>query len=290
MRSNDPIVVESIRPASPAHKSDNHTFPLPKSPNRWIAPSLDSHGRTELTAFSPTQAKRRFTGLFNKVTRKNFYFISDRIFAWIGECDQEVRGKVLELACRQLFDRAVDEPEKMGLYAAVCNTMCGMVKMQKNRAQGTSDHDLIRNCMVQYWYEAFQQGNISWGSPVRGSIMAAIPTRVGEQYYITEKQKRRGIGLAGLAVELSILGLFELLGKNKCNLFQELARNLRNNPTEGDVVSLCILLRNVTAKFPKEVDLATIRNLAGSSWGDNGISPRLRCQLLVSRRLIRKES
>ena len=121
------------------------------------------------------------------------------------------------------------------------------------------------------------------------------------QYYTAEKQKRRGIGLAGFTVELIKLNLFKL---QECAydepFFQELAHNLKDSPTEGDVFSLCILLQNVAAEngywhsqkkngayqyeyygYQKACS-ATASELAGSYWGDNGVSPRLRCQLLAS--------
>ena len=111
-------VEESVELASPAHH--NHIIPLPISPNRWVAPSLDYRGRTNMTTCSSERAKRRFTGLL-----KNFYVICDRMLAWIDECDETVQGQVLRLACTLLFDRAVDEPERMGLsrmqlYAGRC--------------------------------------------------------------------------------------------------------------------------------------------------------------------------
>jgi len=288
-------VEESAELAKPTHH--NHIIPLPISPNRWVAPSLDYRGRTDTTTCSPERAKRRFTGLLNKLTRKNFHVICDRMLAWIDECDETVQGQVLRLACTLLFDRAVDEPERMGLYATLCGTMRGMVGgiQRSSRGPAVPGCQLMRGYMIQCWTTAFQEKNLSWGGTIRGSILTPKP--VGEEYYIAEKQKRRGIGLAGFTVELIKLKLFTLQGRaHKEPFFQELTRNLEGNPKEGDVVSLCILLQNVTTENdywrPQEnvwnsndyrrACPATSSKLAGSYWGDNGISPRLRCRLLVS--------
>ena len=183
---------------------------------------------------------------------------------------------MLELACRQLFDRAVDEPERIGLYAAVCKTMCEMVVMQKEFTQGVSGYDLIRNCMTQHFQEVLQQTNLSWGNRLRNSLWEAIPNPVGEQYYTAEKQKRRGIGLAGLAVELSRLNLFQ--NYQEYALLQELAKNMRIDPREGDVVSLCILshcrgssCRSISTEI--SWDLRELRK--------GPTSPRLKCWVRV---------
>lgn len=300
-----PAVEESTKPGSPAY--DNHTIPLPRSPNRWLAPSLDYHGRTDMSTCSPERAKRRFTGLLNKLTRKNFYVICDRMLAWINECDEAVQGKVFRLACTLLFDRAVDEPERMGLYATLCRTMCGTVgKFRRSSGPMVPGYELMQDYMIQCWTTAFQEKNLSWGGPVRASVLTPKP--VDEEYYTAERQKRRGIGLAGFTVELIKLNLFKLLEERASDepFFQELAHNLEDSPTEGDVVSLCILLQNVAALAEdgnmrrsqiynnskkakarsyqyhdyQEACSAMASKLAGSYWGDNGVSPRLRCRLL----------
>lgn len=152
---NGPAVEESAEPASPAY--DNYTIPLPRSPNRWIAPSLDYRGRTDMTTYSPERAKRRFTGLLNKLTRKNFYVICDRTLDWIDECDEAVQGQVFRLACTLLFDRAVDEPERMGLYATLCETMRGTVGTFRRSSRGpvVPGCELMRNYMIRCWTTAF---------------------------------------------------------------------------------------------------------------------------------------
>ncbi|KAL4081185.1 hypothetical protein J3A83DRAFT_164315 [Scleroderma citrinum] len=300
---SDPTIAKITRPGSPAH--DNPVTPLPRSPNRWIAPTLDCHDRAEMTACSPERAKRRFTGLLNKVTRKNLYFICDKMLAWIDGCHQTVQGKVLELACRLLFDRAINELERMGLYISLCGTMARMIHSQEMKSQQSTKRQTVTNyqLMVRYmtwnWKEAFEQKSLSWGQPIRGSIITK-PTSI-EQHYEAEKQKRRGIGFAGFTVELIKLNLLHYPRQVE-PFFQELAYNLEHDPKEGDVVSLCILLQNVTTnddcwRHQDKIRIGRVhqhdyssyktacstaaRKLAGSCWGDNGISPRLRCRLLV---------
>jgi len=125
--------------------------------------------------------------------------------------------------------------------------MRGMVRMiqQSSRGPVVPGCELMRDYMIQCWTTAFQEKNLSWGGPIRGSILTPKP--VSEEYYIAEKQKRRGIGLAGFTVELIKLKLFTLQGRARREpFFQELTCNLEVNPNEGDVVSLCILLQNAT--------------------------------------------
>ena len=121
------VVSEDVIPAqllqhSPRHSSGDVIVPLAMSPDRWIAPSTINH-QACIASYSPEQAKRRFTGLLNKLTRVNIGFICDRIITWVDECEEAVRGNVLELFSQLLFDRAVDEPERTGIYISLCEVI-----------------------------------------------------------------------------------------------------------------------------------------------------------------------
>ena len=77
------VVSDDVIPAQfplhgPCHSSGDVIVPLALSPDRWIAPSTVNH-QACTPSHSPEEAKRRFTGLLNKLTRVNIGFIYDRI-------------------------------------------------------------------------------------------------------------------------------------------------------------------------------------------------------------------
>ncbi|KAL4073759.1 hypothetical protein J3A83DRAFT_2612211 [Scleroderma citrinum] len=324
--SQDFLQVETLRPEGPSDMLDidgqeSHVItadvipaelftdvtPLQKSSNRWVAPSTNCCASVNMESYIPRRAKCRFTGLLNKLTRKNIWFTCHRMIDWITKCDRMVQGQVLKMATRLIFDRAVDEPERIGIYTSLCEMMAmGIDTYRHSQAfrkgvtgSEASGYNIISSCLREYWQGAFQQGHLSWGSPVRGSLTTCEGTM--EEYYEAEKAKRRGIGLAGLMVELIKSRLFELQGiyVSGESFFKELGHRLQNNPNEGDIVSIAMLVQSVDSQcfHPTEEELARCHVcyqdcccrmgwsciakslLAFTNYRGCGINGRLRCRL-----------
>ena len=203
------VVSEDVIPAQlpqhgPCHSSGDDIVPLAMSPDRWIAPSTMNH-QACTRSHSPEEAKRRFTGLLNKLTRVNIGFICDRIIAWVDECEGAVRGNVLELFSRLLFDRAVDEPERTGIYIGLCEVITGKLRGRRVchgiKKDMSYNGTIISNYLTKCWDSA--QESLSWGESISGSRTAKSATMLSvDEYYAAQKAKRRGLGLASLGVEL----------------------------------------------------------------------------------------
>lgn len=260
--------------------------PLRTSPDRWIATSIHIQHRPPMISHTPAQTKRRFTGLLNKLTRSNVYLICDRILSWIKECVPSVQPEVLKMVSRLLFDRAVDEPERMGTYMSLCEII---IKISHSKVRNL-DSDVMKGYLSQWWEKAFDQGNLSWGETIEDAPRAQGPKKIPvEEYYTMERQKRRGIGLAGLKVELLGLNTFTQRDRvySKTYLVQ-LMDNVKKSAREGDIISLCILMRagnvlqSVCREFAWQADYpwefpSSIKKLLKYKF----LSGRIRSQLLV---------
>ena len=270
------VISEDVIPAqllqhSPRHSSDDVIVPLAMSPDRWVAPSTNNQ-QACIPSYSPEQAKRRFTGLLNKLARVNIGFIYDRIIAWVDECEEAVRGNVLELFSQLLFDRAVDEPERTGIYISLCEAITkrfqGRYFCYGVKTGGSYGQWIIFNSLVKCWANA--QGSLSWGESILGSRTAASATMLSvDDYYAAQKAKRRGLGLASLGVELCNSNA--LLNSHVDHLWKRYSYDLK----EGDVVTFCILAHTKDGYGqPRSVPwvLGQIQ----------GFSKRLQCRIQVS--------
>ena len=152
-----------------------------------IAGSLPAQS-TSGCASPPTLLRRRNVGsLLNKLTRVNIGFIYDRIIAGVDECEGVVRGNVQELFSQLLFDRAVDEPERTGIYISLCEAvadrfrgryLCHGIKKEILYGEAT-----ISNYLAKCWDNA--QGSLSWGESIFGSRTAeSAAMRSVDEYYM----------------------------------------------------------------------------------------------------------
>ena len=236
------VVSEDVIPAqflqhSPYDNSGDVIVPLAMSPNRWVALSTINH-QACIPSHSPEEAKRRFTGLLNKLTRVNIGFICDRIIALVDECEEAVRGNVLELFSQILFDRAVDEPERTGIYISLCEAitenLCDRRFCHGIRQETSYGSTIISSFLVKCWDSA--QESFSWGESIFGSRTAESATMLSvDDYYAVQQAKRRGLGLASLGVEL---WNSNVLSNPRID---HLRQRLDYDPKEGDVVTMCIL-------------------------------------------------
>ena len=229
-RQGSRVVTADIIPA----QLFSEVQPLQQSPNRWIAPSLNNRGRADM--FTPRKAKYRFTGLLNKLTGKNVGFICDKIVDWIKKCERAVQEQVFQKVIKLIFDRAILEPERMGIYVNLC-----VIIEPRFQLKGSSSL-VIFHYLSECWSGVFQLGYLSWGDPIQEPQRTCECTI--EEYYDAEKARRRGIGLAGLRVELMKIGRLTLQSTHMSNesFLVELGLKFQNNPNEGDVVSLTMFL------------------------------------------------
>ena len=177
----------SIVAAHLCNNSGDGVAPLAMTPDRWVSSSTIDH-RACIPSYSPEQAKRRFTGLLNKLARVNISFICDRIITWVDECEKIVHGNVLEFFSQLLFDRAVDEPERTSIYINLCEAITEKLR-GRYPCHGEA---IISNSLVKCWDNA--QDSLSWGESVFVSRTAASATMLSvDDYYAAQRARRRGL-------------------------------------------------------------------------------------------------
>ena len=282
------VVSEDVIPAQlplhgPCHSSDDVIVPLAMSPDRWIASSTMNH-QACTPSHSPEEAKRRFTGLLNKLTRVNIGFICDRVIAWVDKCEEAVHGSVLELFSQLFFDRAVDEPERTGIYVSLCEAMTENFR-GRNFCHGIKkdmsyNGSIISNSLTKCWDNT--QGSLSWGESILGSRTAESAAMLSvDEYYAAQKAKRRGLGLASLGVELwnsNVLSnpRMDHLWQRFKSLDDSFNCGFDYDLKEGDVVTMCILAHTVGGYANYRSVPSTLIDRLGE------VSTRLQCRIKVS--------
>ncbi|KIJ59655.1 hypothetical protein HYDPIDRAFT_43904 [Hydnomerulius pinastri MD-312] len=259
----------------------NDVAPLKASANRWVSTSVGSQWDPHFVPSSPELAERKITALLNKVTWGNYdpaqklrvhhnpfkleydYFpsyksseppsIAQQLVAILNGNNYGGDGRTLLYCVRSLFERGIDDLERSSMYASLCVSMIDGIN-EELRVNGVNDAKgnpmaggaLFRKYLLDHCQAAIDGDCLSWGSAVTAvqENSADIPL---DQHYADEAARRRGRGLIKF-----ISSLQEHWGAiPDCTMHDYLKRLLRKmeNPTEGDIDSLCKLLREVGKRF-----------------------------------------
>ncbi|EPT00362.1 hypothetical protein FOMPIDRAFT_88320 [Fomitopsis schrenkii] len=143
---------------------------------------------------------------------------------------------------RLVFEKATDEPTWNEMYARLCRKMMEQIS-PKVQDEG------IKNAEGKPVAEDFECG---WAAKHESGKVV-----FSEEYYAAQKAKRQGLGLFKFIGELFKLQMLTERIMYEC--VKKLLRNVEN-PKEGDIESLCMLLKTVgelldTAKARAHVDV-----------------------------------
>jgi translation initiation factor 4G len=238
--------------------------PLEKSADAWApiaktrAPPVDDD--------SPQLVDRKVKSLLNKLTMEKFDSISDQIIDWANKSKTQTDGRTLIQVIRLVFEKATDEASWSEMYARLCRKMMEQISTEiqdegiKN-AEGNPivGGQLFRKYLLNRCQEDFERG---WAlKDAAASAAAARATEDGavadanadkkegdeialysEEYYISQKAKRQGLGLVKFIGELFKLQMLTERIMHEC--VKKLLGNV-DNPEEEEIESLCKLLTTV---------------------------------------------
>ena len=202
----------------------------------------------------------------------------------MDECEEVIRGNVLELFSQLLFDRAVDEPERTGVYISLCEVIAEKFG-DRNFYHGIKkdisyNGTIISKSLAKCWDNA--QGSLSWGESILGSRTAESAAMLSvDEYFAAQKAKRQGLGLASLGVELwnsNVLSIprMDHLWQRFKSLDDSFNCRFDYDLKEGDVVTMCILAHTVGGYANYRSVPSTLIDRLGE------VSTRLQCCIKVS--------
>ncbi|GAA6007557.1 uncharacterized protein JCM10292_003925 [Rhodotorula paludigena] len=245
----------------------------PRSETGW-APSVIA-GASQADANSPEMVQRKVKALLNKLTLERFDSISNQILEWANKSVDETDGRILRQVIALIFEKATDEATWSEMYARLCRKLMEQVSTSVKdetvkMADGTpvAGGALFRKYLLTRCQEDYEQG---WKNKEAASLAAKNkeaddkakqeandaakkeaeesgkePTKEAEllsdEYYASQKAKRRGLGLVRFIGELYRLSMLTERIMHEC--IKKLLANTEN-PEEEDIESLCRLLTTV---------------------------------------------
>ncbi|KIY68098.1 ARM repeat-containing protein [Cylindrobasidium torrendii FP15055 ss-10] len=246
---------------------------------------------------SPEVVDRKVKSLLNKLSLPIFDSISDQIISWANKSENEKNGQTLIQVIRLVFEKATDEAAFSEIYARLCRKMMEQIssKVQdesiKNQdGKPIAGGQLFRRYLLNRCQEDFEYG---WaakenataeenskhqllGGNANGDEEIAL---YSDEYYVSQKAKRRGLGLVKFIGELFKLQMLTERIMHEC--VKRLLGNVEN-PEEEGIESLCKLLTTVgemldTPKAKADMDayFSTIKKLRDSN------TIHLRIQLML---------
>ncbi|KIM19672.1 hypothetical protein M408DRAFT_83199 [Serendipita vermifera MAFF 305830] len=252
---------------------------------------------------SPEFIDRKVKGLLNKLTMEKFDSIAAQILEWANRSVQEVDGRTLIQVIRLVFEKATDEAAWSEMYARLCRFLMERIS-QDVRDEGIKNADgkpiaggnLFRKYLLNRCQEDFERGWSAKESAMLAAAskaeddkaVAAAAEKAGggeevlysDEYYASQKAKRRGLGLVKFIGELFKLQMLTERIMHEC--IKKLLSNVEN-PEEEEIESLCKLLATVgqaldTPKARNHMDIyfARMQELSNSSQ----ISSRIQYMLL----------
>jgi translation initiation factor 4G len=255
---------------------------------------------------SPEFIDRKVKALLNKLTMEKFDPISEQILEWANRSVNEVDGRTLIQVIRLVFEKATDEATWSEMYARLCRFLMERIS-QDVRDEGIKNADgkpiaggnLFRKYLLNRCQEDFERG---WSAREAAMLaaaskaeddkaVAAAAEKAGsgeevlysDEYYASQKAKRRGLGLVKFIGELFKLQMLTERIMHEC--IKKLLSNVEN-PEEEEIESLCKLLATVgqaldTPKARNHMDIyfGRMQELANSGQ----ISSRIQYMLIVSK-------
>jgi len=224
---------------------------------------------------------------------------------WANRSVNEVDGRTLIQVIRLVFEKATDEATWSEMYARLCRFLMERIS-QDVRDEGIKNADgkpiaggnLFRKYLLNRCQEDFERGWSQREAALQAAASkaeddkaaAAIAEKAGggeevlysDEYYASQKAKRRGLGLVKFIGELFKLQMLTERIMHEC--IKKLLSNVEN-PEEEEIESLCKLLTTVgqaldTPKARNHMDIyfSRMQELANSGQ----ISSRIQYMLMVS--------
>ncbi|THH33090.1 hypothetical protein EUX98_g1117 [Antrodiella citrinella] len=242
--------------------------PLEVSANRWQPAA--KKGPVTVDQDSPEVVERKVKGLLNKLTMERFDSISNQIIDWANKSEAEKDGRTLIQVIKLVFEKATDEATWSEMYARLCRKMMEQIsaKVQDDGIRSsdgkpiTGGH-LFRKYLLNRCQEDFERG---WAAKDAAQAAAASKATedeaaakvnaenkdsgngedvlYSEEYYISQKAKRQGLGLVKFIGELFKLQMLTERIMHEC--VKKLLHNVEN-PEEEEIESLCKLMITVGA-------------------------------------------
>lgn len=290
--------------APPSSGMQSFTAPeleLHQSENAWSG-AIRKAGQADQS--SPEYVDRKVKSLLNKLTMEKFDSISQQILDWANRSVNESDGRTLIQVIRLVFEKATDEATWSEMYARLCRFLMERIS-QDVRDEGIKNADgkpiaggnLFRKYLLNRCQEDFERGwsareaamQAAAGKAEDDKAAAAAAEKAGtgeevlysDEYYASQKAKRRGLGLVKFIGELFKLQMLTERIMHEC--IKKLLSNVEN-PEEEEIESLCKLLATVgqaldTPKARNHMDIyfSRMQELANSGQ----ISSRIQFMLIV---------
>lgn len=254
-------------------RTDSKVGPAPLAMQSFTAPELELHHAenswsaqrkpTNVDQNTPEYVDRKVKALLNKLTMEKFDSISKQILEWANRSVNENDGRTLIQVIRLVFEKATDEATWSEMYARLCRFLMERIS-QDVRDEGIKNADgkpiaggnLFRKYLLNRCQEDFERG---WSAKEAAAVAAAAnkandekaaaaAEKSGEEvlysdeYYASQKAKRRGLGLVKFIGELFKLQMLTERIMHEC--IKKLLSNVEN-PEEEEIESLCKLLTTV---------------------------------------------
>jgi hypothetical protein len=235
--------------------------PLEKSENAWkmVKPSEKNIEDLEVKL-------RKVKGILNKLTLEKFKILADQIVD-IGIKDEETLKGII----KEIFDKAIDEPNFGSLYAKLCQYINEeLPKKQEWVNIKDTNNNVFRKLMLNRCQEEFENNNDNrWSDNDDNEKPVAQMTDEEKLEYSKKqsertKKKRRSLGNIRFIGELYMCQMITQKIIRFCfwTLFQQL-----KNPDEESVECLCFLFRTVGNKVENQIIATEKDNRALMDWG-----------------------
>jgi translation initiation factor 4G len=274
---------------------------LHQSENAWSG-AIRKAGQTDQN--SPEYVDRKVKSLLNKLTMEKFESISQQILEWANRSVNESDGRTLIQVIRLVFEKATDEATWSEMYARLCRFLMERIShdvrddgIKNTDGKPIAGGNLFRKYLLNRCQEDFERGwsareaamQAAAGKAEDDKAAAAAAEKAGtgeevlysDEYYASQKAKRRGLGLVKFIGELFKLQMLTERIMHEC--IKKLLSNVEN-PEEEEIESLCKLLATVgqaldTVKARNHMDIyfSRMQELANSGQ----ISSRIQFMLIV---------
>ncbi|OUM60691.1 hypothetical protein PIROE2DRAFT_69702 [Piromyces sp. E2] len=221
--------------------------PLEKSENAWkmVKPSEKNIEDLEVKL-------RKVKGILNKLTLEKFKILADQIVD-IGIKDEETLKGII----KEIFDKAIDEPNFGSLYAKLCQYINEeLPKKQEWVNIKDTNNNIFRKLMLNRCQEEFENNKDNrWSDGDENEKPVAQMTDEEKLEYSKKqsertKKKRRSLGNIRFIGELYMCQMITQKIIRFCfwTLFNQL-----KNPDEESVECLCFLFRTVGNKVENQL-------------------------------------
>ncbi|KAJ2836472.1 hypothetical protein FBU31_001363, partial [Coemansia sp. 'formosensis'] len=180
--------------------------PLEKSENRYIPKNFKVGKDAAENDMEEDVYGRHMRMLLNKLSLDNFDTVSDELVTWGNKSVNETDARMLRHLVMLVYQKAIDEPYWVNMYARLCHKIICNTDMQiEDHNVLTKDGKylcggfLVRKYLLAKCQEDFERG---W--------KVEVPEDMGsDEYYDAMSIKRQGLGLVSLVCELYLMDILK---------------------------------------------------------------------------------